>query len=313
MRVPGWLLPANTKARVGVAILACYLVVAVIGPWFVESVLGLHATGISNDALLPPSGAHPLGTTQEGQDVLAQLVVGTRSSLLVGVVAAAISTVLSVLIGLAAGYYGGFFDSTLNAVTNVFLVLPGLPLVIVLAGYLRGSGGPMAVALVIGLTGWAWGARTKRAQVLSLRNRDFVLNARLLGESDIRIMVREILPNLAPLISSTLMLAVVGSILAVSGLDFIGIGNIDSVTWGTMLYFAQSRQAIASGAWWWYIPPGLAITVLGAAAALVNFGIDEVVNPRLRVARRGRSRRSKNAVGAAAVRTAVGPDERQAS
>ena len=295
-RVPSWLLPANAKARVGVAILACYVIVALIGPWFVQSVLGLHATGISNDALLPPSGAHPLGTTQEGQDVLAQLVVGTRSSLMVGVVAAAISTALSVLIGMAAGYYGGVFDSILNAVTNVFLVLPGLPLIIVLAGYLHGTGGPMAVALVIGLTGWAWGARTKRAQVLSLRNRDFVLNARLLGESDVRIMVREILPNLAPLISSTLMLAVVGSILAVSGLDFIGIGNIDSVTWGTMLYFAQSRQAIASGAWWWYIPPGLAITVLGAAAALVNFGIDEVVNPRLRIARRSRTRRSKQPV-----------------
>lgn len=142
------------------------------------------------------------------------------------------------------------------------------------------------MALVIGLTGWAWGARSKRVQTLSLRNRDFVLGARLLGESNPRIMLVEVLPNLLPVISATLMLSLVTSILAVSGLDFLGIGDINTVSWGTMLYFAQQRQAMVSGAWWWFVPPGVAITVLGAAAGLVNFGIDELTNPRLRGARR---------------------------
>lgn len=280
------LIPANRKARVGLAIIGVYVLVAAVGPWIVQSLMGLSPTALTGAVLQPPSAAHPLGTTQDGTDVLAQLVVGTRTSLLVGALAAVVSTTLSVAVGLIGGYYGGLTDSVLGALTNVFLVLPGLPLVIVLAGYLRGRGGPFAVALVIGLTGWAWGARSKRVQTLSLRNRDFVLNARLLGESNLRIMLVEVLPNLLPVISATLMLSLVTSILAVSGLDFLGIGDINTVSWGTMLYFAQQRQAMVSGAWWWFVPPGVAITVLGAAAGLVNFGIDELTNPRLRGARR---------------------------
>ncbi|MFI1966392.1 ABC transporter permease [Streptomyces pathocidini] len=279
-------LPANTKARVGLGIIAAYVLVAAVGPWVVQSLMGLSPTDLTPDVLQPPSLAHPLGTTQDGSDVFAQLVVGTRTSLLVGAVAAIISTVLSVAIGLIGGYYGGTVDSVLGAITNAFLVLPGLPLVIVLAGYLQGRGGPYTVALVIGLTGWAWGARSKRVQTLSLRSRDFVLNARLLGESNRRIMAVEVLPNLLPVISATLMMSLVTSILAVSGLEFLGIGDINTTSWGQMLYLAQQRQALMSGAWWWFVPPGVAITVLGAAAGLVNFGIDELTNPRLRGARK---------------------------
>ncbi|HKT02480.1 MAG TPA: ABC transporter permease [Rugosimonospora sp.] len=280
------LLPANAKARVGLAIIGGYALVALAGPVFVGSVLGLSPTAVNATAVLrPPSLAHPLGTTQSGEDVLAQVVVGTRASLLAGVVAALVSTVLSVLVGLVGGYYGGSVDAVLNAVTNVFLVVPGLPLIIVLAGYLHGRGGPLTIALIVGGTSWAWGARAKRVQTLSLRTRDFVLNARLLGESNRRIMLMEVLPNLAPVISSTLMLGLMTSILAVAGLDFLGLGDVNTVSWGSMLYLAQQRQALTSGAWWWFVPPGVAITVLGAAAGLVNFGIDELVNPRLRVAR----------------------------
>ena len=279
-------IPGSGKARVGLAIIGCYVLVAIAGPWFVQSVLHLSATAIDADAVLQaPSIAHPLGTTQDGTDVLAQLVIGTRTSLVAGVLAAAVSTLLSVLVGLIGGYYGGAIDSTLNAITNVFLVIPGLPLTIVLAGYLHGRGGPLAIALVIGLTSWAWGARSKRVQTMSLRARDFVLNARLMGESNRRIMIVEVLPNLAPVISATLMLGLMTSILAISGLDFLGLGDVNTVSWGQMLYLAQQRQALTGGAWWWFVPPGLAITVLGAAAGLVNFGIDELINPRLRTAR----------------------------
>lgn len=285
------LLPSSGKARLGLVVIGCYVLVALVGPWFTHAVLGLSATAIDPDAVLrPPSGAHPLGTTQDGTDVLAQLVVGTRTSLLAGAVAAAVSTVLSVLVGLVGGYFGGAVDSALNAVTNVFLVIPGLPLTIVLAGYLRGRGGPLAIALVIGLTSWAWGARSKRVQTMSLRARDFVVNARLMGESNRRIMLVEVLPNLAPVISATLMLGLMTSILAISGLDFLGLGDVNTVSWGQMLYLAQQRQALTGGAWWWFVPPGVAITVLGAAAGLVNFGIDELINPRLKAAARRRRR-----------------------
>jgi peptide/nickel transport system permease protein len=285
------LVPSNRKARIGLVIIGGYILVALVGPLIVRSVLGLSPTAINADAVLQsPSLAHPLGTTQDGEDVLAQLVVGTRTSLLAGAIAALVSTALSVLVGLIGGYYGGTVDSVLNAVTNVFLVIPGLPLTIVLAGYLHGRGGPMAIALIIGLTSWAWGARSKRVQTMSLRTRDFVLNARLLGESNRRIMLVEVLPNLAPVISSTLMLGLMTSILAVAGLDFLGLGDVNTVSWGQMLYLAQQRQALTGGAWWWFVPPGVAITVLGAAAGLVNFGIDELINPRLKVARLARKR-----------------------
>lgn len=285
------LVPASGKARVGVAILLGYVLVALFGTPLV-ALLGLSADAISADSLQPPSAAHLLGTTQDGQDVFAQLVVGTRTSLLVGVVAAGTSMVISVIVGVLGGYYGGTIGAGLNAVTNVFLVIPTLPLIIVLAGYLQGRGGPVATALVIGLTGWAWGARAKRVQTMSLRHREFVIGARLLGESDLRIMTTQILPHLLPLIAASFVLGVSGSILVVSGLDFLGIGNINTVSWGTMLYFAQRQQALFAGAWWWFVPPGLAIVGLGAAAGLINFGIDEVTNPRLRVIRRVRRPRA---------------------
>ncbi|WP_114560224.1 ABC transporter permease [Desertihabitans aurantiacus] len=278
-------LTRNRKARAGLLILAVYAFVAIFGPTLVTHLLGQSPTAFTGQVLAPPSAEHWLGTNQDGVDVFAQLIWGTRSSLLVGLIAASTSTVLSVLVGLVGGYYGGVLDQVLGAVTNVFLVLPGLPLVIVLAGYLQGRGGSIAVAIVIGVTGWAWGARSKRIQTVSLRNRDFVTNAKLMGERDARVMGAEILPNLLPVISSTLMLAVVTSILAVSGLEFLGIGDVNTVSWGSMLRQAQERQALFSGAWWWFVPPGAAITLLGAAAGLVNFGVDEITNPRLRVPR----------------------------
>ncbi|MFI6502484.1 ABC transporter permease [Nonomuraea typhae] len=272
----------STKVRVGVGMIAFVVLVAVFGP-FVTDAVGLSATRLDTaNPLAPPSAEHPLGTTLLGEDVLAQLVVGARTSLLVGLVAGTIAVVLSVLVGVTGAYLGGKADATLTLITNVFLVIPGVPLLIIVASYVRGQGGWLLVALIIGLTAWPWGARQKRAQTLSLRNRDFVMAAELSGEKKWRIIVFELIPNLLPLIFTGYLGAVVGSIFADAGLAFIGLGNINITSWGSMLYWSNNAQALVLGAWWWFVPPGALIAVLGTAAGLVNFGIDELTNPKLR-------------------------------
>ncbi|MFI1096464.1 ABC transporter permease [Streptomyces sp. NPDC020917] len=275
--------PANRKVRFGLLIFLALVIVAAFGPLFVSHVLGqsptrLHAGGI----LESPSGKHWLGTTSSGQDVLAQLVAGTRTSLLVGLVGGAIATALAVLLGVLSGYSTGRSGAALTAFVNIFLVIPGLPLLILVASYTRGRGGWVTVAVIIGLTSWAGGARAKRAQTLSLRNRDFVAAAGYSGESRARILFLEVMPHLAPVIASTFLFSVVGSIAAEAGLDFIGAGHATTVSWGTMLYWVQSQGALQSGAWWWFLPPGLCIALVGTAAGLVNFGVDELADPRLR-------------------------------
>lgn len=284
-------LPANRKVRTGLGIIGFFVLVAVIGPLITGGIMHLSPTSIDASAQLEgPSAAHPLGTTQAGQDVLAQLVVGARTSMLTGLVGGLIATVLAVVFGVTAGYLGGKADATLSAFTNIFLVLPGLPLLIIIASYVKGRGGWEMIALIIGLTGWPWAARQKRAQTLSLRRRDFITAAEQIGESRWRIITCEIIPNLAPLISATFVGAVVACIFADAGLAFIGVGNIQVTSWGSMMYWAEADQALGQGAWWWFVAPGACIAILGAAAGLVNFGVDELSNPRLRAvaqARRG--------------------------
>ncbi|WP_214317414.1 ABC transporter permease [Nonomuraea sediminis] len=275
----------NRKVVAGVVIIAFFVLMAVAGPFLVEA-FGLSATRMDTaNPLLAPSARHPLGTTMMGEDVLAQLVVGTRTSLLVGLVAGTIAVTLSVLVGVTGAYLGGKADAVLTTLTNVFLVMPGLPLLIIVASYVRGRGGWLLVALIIGLTAWPWGARQKRAQTLSLRSRDFVMAAELSGESKWRIIAFELIPNLLPLISTGYLGAVIASIFADAGLSFIGLGNINITSWGSMLYWSNNQQALVQGAWWWFVPPGACIALLGTAAGLINFGIDELTNPRLRVAK----------------------------
>jgi ABC-type dipeptide/oligopeptide/nickel transport system permease subunit len=267
------------KLVAGLIILGIFVVVAFVGPLLVTK----DPSALSSATLQPPSSAHWLGTTQTGQDVWAQLVISTRISMLVGFVAAAIATALSVIIGLIAGYVGGVVDEVLSVLSNVFLVIPALPLVIVLAGYLPNKGS-LSVAVVISLTGWAWGARVIRAQTLSIRKRDYVEAARASGESFLRILLWEILPNEGTIIAASFLGTVVFAILTQASIAFLGLSDVSSWSWGTMLYWAQSNNALLLGAWWWFVPPGLAIGLVGTALALMNFGIDELVNPRLRVA-----------------------------
>jgi peptide/nickel transport system permease protein len=267
------------KAKVGGAILALFVLIAIIGPAIAPydpSATNPLATGPA-----APTLHHLLGTTSTGGDVLSQLLVGLRSSVLLGVLTASIATALSMATGLTAGFLGGVADEGLSLLMNVFIVLPALPLLIVLLGYLPHSG-DLPTAIVLSALGWSWGARVIRAQTLTLRGRDFVAAARETGERTWRIVVFEILPNEVSLIAANFGGTFLYAILTSVALAFIGVANFSTWNLGTILFWAQNGDAFNIGAWWWYVPPGLAAALLGMSLVLLNFGLDELGNPRLR-------------------------------
>ncbi|MEU7873569.1 ABC transporter permease [Dactylosporangium sp. NPDC049140] len=282
----------NPKALAGVVILFVFTVTAVI-PHAVTALEG----GIDDpDAIafvprLHPGAQHWLGTTGLGQDIFAQLVYGTRQSLLIAMTAGLIATVLSVAVGVSAAYLGGIADDVLSLITDIFLVIPTFPLVVVLAAYV-GSGSFWVLVGVLVLTGWAYGARQLRAQTLSLRNRDFLESARVRGERRSYIIVAEVLPTMSSLILANFLGAALYAVLAAAGLQFLGLGNTSSDSWGSMLYWSQNQGALVSGLPWWSIAPGLCVALLGAALALVNYAFDELSNPAPRPVRRLRVKRA---------------------
>jgi peptide/nickel transport system permease protein len=269
----------NKKAAFGLVILGLYVLFAIIGPWITP----YDPDARSNDLIQPPSADHWFGTTHLGQDVFSQVLDGTRPVVFVGFLAGAIATVLSVIIGITAGYLGGKTDDALSALSNVFLVIPAIPLMIIITSILD-SASNLLIALIIGLTSWSWNARVLRAQTLSLRRRDYVEAARATGEKTWRIILFEVMPNLTAIIASGFVGTVIFAVATEITLAFIGIGGISNWNWGEILFWAQSQQALAQGAWWWFVPAGLAIAFLGTALSLINFGIDEFVSPRLRSA-----------------------------
>lgn len=276
-------LAGNPKVAFGLSIVGFFVLVAILGPMIIQH----NPNAFSSDTLQPPSITHWLGTTQTGQDVFAQMVVGTRVSLLFGFGAGFLATIISVIIGLTAGYFGGLVDDILSLFMNIFLVVPALPLAIVLAAYFPFRG-PLPVAIIVTITGWAWGARVLRAQTLSMRRREFVEAARAVGESTLRIIFAEILPNVIAIIAAGLVGTVIYAILAEAGLEFLGLGDVTTISWGTMFYWAQNNEALLLGAWWWFLAPGCCVALLGAGLAFINFGIDELANPRLHRERKRR-------------------------
>lgn len=264
----------DRKGLFGVCVLGMFTLIAIAGPWFVRDPSAL--VGIP---LQPPAWSHPLGTNGQGQDVLAQLLVGTRASLLLGFAVGLAVVLLGTLVGVPAGYFGGRTDGVLSIFSNVFLVLPGLPLAIVMAAYLPPS--PAAVALVLVVTGWAWNARVVRSQTLALRRRDFVAAAVVAGESNVRILLVEILPNMLSVLVAQVIGSTVYAIGAQVGLEFLGLGDVSRVSWGTMLYWAQNDSALLTGAWWTFVPPGLCVALVGFGLTLLNSAFDEISNPRL--------------------------------
>jgi len=270
----------NRKAFAGLVIIAIFLLLALLAPVLAPGDPSL----ITSLGAKAPSTEHLFGTTPKGQDVLALTMWGSRSSLLVGFVVGLAATAIAILVGLTSAFYGRAIDDGLSLVTNVFLLLPGLPLLVILAAFLpRGLG---TVILVLTITGWAGGARVLRSQALSIRGKDFVAAAIVTGETRFRIMFREILPNMASIVMITLLGTVIFGIGAQAGLEFLGLGDPSVVSWGTNLYWASNDGALISGYWWAFVPSGAAIAFVAFALALINYGVDEVSNPRLRTARR---------------------------
>ncbi len=265
---------SNRKALAGSILVLVVIMTAVLGPLFTVEPLAFLDTPLS-----PPSLDHLFGTTGQGQDVFSQTVNGARQTLLVGFFTGILVVLIGGLIGGISGYYGGRVDDILSMLINVFLVMPGLPLMVILASWL--PPGPLTLMGVLVLTGWAWNARVIRSQMMALRGRDFVSAAIVSGERDIRIIVVEIMPRMLSLLASSFIGASIYAIGAQVGLEFLGLGDVSTVTWGTNLYWASNDLALLTGSWWTFVPTGIGIALISFGLTLINFGIDEVTNPRL--------------------------------
>jgi peptide/nickel transport system permease protein len=267
----------NRKLRVGATVLVLVLAIAFVGPLFTDN--GPFEYAGPNAA--PPSADFWFGTTTFGQDVFAQFVHGLRASLLVGILGGGLALVIGMLVGFTAGYRGGVVDEALNMLTNIVLVIPTLAVLLIIAAYMSVRG-VMIEALFIGLTSWPWAARAIRAQTFSLASRDFVDLARLTGASGRKVIFKEIAPNMSSYLLMTAILLFGGAILVAATLDFIGLGPTTTMSLGMMMNNAVLWSALQLGMWWWFIPPGIGITVTVGALYVMNVGLDEVFNPKLR-------------------------------
>lgn len=270
----------NRKATVGALILLLMM--------FVAAFPGLVANHPPQATLYKAnagaSSSHLLGTTQLGQDVFSQLVYGTRLTLVVTLVVSAIATFISMMIGVTSAYMGGVTDRVLTVVTDVFLILPVLPLLILLSAYLSPS--VTSLIIVLTITSWAFQARQLRSQGLSLRNRDFLVAARVRGERPLYIILVEIVPTMTSLLAASFLALAVFEVGFAASLQFLGLGNSSELMWGTMLYNAQQAAALESGNALWALAPGAAVALMGAGFALVNYAFDEIGNPALRPVRK---------------------------
>jgi peptide/nickel transport system permease protein len=268
-------LMGSPKARVGFAIVLFIVLAAVLAPLLAPGD-PKKFVGVINQA---PSSQHILGTNPQGKDVFSQLVWGGRLSLLIGFGSGALMVVIATIIGMIAGYFRGIIDDILNFVMNLFLVIPALPLLVLLSAYLKPSTATIIFALAF--TGWAYNARIIRAQTMSLREKDFVAAAVVSGERPLKVIFVHILPNMVNIIVGGFIGAVIYGIMASTGLAFLGLASTQDVTWGTNLFWAQNGGALMIGAWWAFIPSGLAVALVAFGLALINYGMDEITNPRL--------------------------------
>jgi peptide/nickel transport system permease protein len=295
----------NRKATLGLVMFLILLFVALFPdvitskPWN-ESVVApdvvtqcqydaATAGKVPNCAQFAPSlPAYPLGTTQLNYDVLSQLVHAAGVTLFSTLLISLLVTFISVLVGVTASYAGGRVDLGLSFITDVFLVIPALPLLIVLSTYLA-SGGIAAIVFVMTVTSWAFGARQLRAQGLSIRTKEFLEAARVRGERRWYVIFVEILPNMLPLIVAAFLGTSVYVVATMAGLQFLGFGNVgDTLTWGTMIYQSQQAMSLESGNLWWLLAPIIAVAFMGTSFALLNYAFDEIANPALRKTHRRR-------------------------
>ena len=267
----------NTKLRIGLSVVLFFLLLTFLGPLLTP----YNPTDFVGPAASPPTSEHWFGTTTFGEDVFTQFVHGLSSTFLVGIVGGGLGTLLGMIIGFAAGYKGGVVDEVLNVVTNVVLTVPVLALLVVISAYVKVRG-IFIESLFIGFTAWPWAARAIRAQTFSLRTRDFIDLAKLSGMKPIKIVFTEIAPNMASYLFMTFILMFGGAILTAATLDFFGLGPTQGTSLGMMMNLAVLWSALTLGMWWWFLPPGIGITAIVGSLYIMNVGLDEVFNPKLR-------------------------------
>ena len=267
----------NTKFKIGLGILLFFIILAIIGPT-IAKYAPTDTVGPPNS---PPTAEYWFGTTTFGEDVFSQFVGGLSSTFIVGIVGGGIGTILGMLVGFTAGYRGGTLDEVLNVLTNVVLTIPVLALLVVISAYVKVRG-VLIESVFIGVTCWPWAARAIRAQTFSLRTREFIDLARLSGEKPLKIILTEIAPNMASYLFMTFILMFGGAILTAATLDFLGLGPTQGISLGTMMNMAVLWSALILKMWWWFIPPGVGITAIVGALYIMNVGLDEIFNPKLR-------------------------------
>jgi peptide/nickel transport system permease protein len=268
----------NRKLQIGLAIILVFVLLALFGPFLTHNEPFAYANPLGP---VPPSAKYWFGTTFFGQDVFSQFVYGLKASFIIGLVGGGIGTLLGILVGFISGYRGGWLDEILNVFTNIVLVIPTLAVLLIIAAYLqvRSIG---IECVFIGLTSWPWTARAIRAQTFSLRTRDFVDMARISAMKSGKIIFSEIAPNMMSYLVMAFILQFGGAILTAATLDFIGLGPTNAISLGLMMQMAVLWGALQLGVWWWFIPPGLAITAIVGSLYVMNVGLDEVFNPKLR-------------------------------
>lgn len=265
----------NKKGLAGVSILATIAAIAVLA----DRIAPYDPYAIVAPPFQPPSPKHPLGTNDLGQDILSEVIYGSRISLYVGLSAASISTLIGLILGLVSGYFGGRIDEAISGAIDIMLAIPSLPLIIVLAAYLGSSLNNIVLVLVI--FGWVDVARVIRAQTLSLRERPYIEAAKAFGSKASRIIFKHILPNVAPIAIAYIILGATSAILIEAGLSFLGLGDPTAKSWGQILHHAQARNALYLGLWTWVFIPGFLIALVGTGFTLLGMAIEEYINPRL--------------------------------
>lgn len=301
------LLINNRKSCAGLCILIVFILVAIFAPWLTKHAPdrgtgnpheypafvvkaaqnnpdGWIAKNLATNKrtlMMSEKADHVLGTSRMGRDIWSQLIYGARTSLAIGFGAGLMVCFLATAIGVSAGYFGGKVDDYLSAAMNIMLVVPQLPLLFIIAAFI-GQAGPFTIALVIAITSWAWGARVIRAQTLSIREKEFVHAAEVLGERPWRIIAVEILPNLMSILGASFIGCVLLAIMTEASLSFLGLGDPNSISWGVMLYNVQTSSSMLIGAWWEILPPCFALIFIAIGLSLLNFAVDEIANPQLR-------------------------------
>ena len=268
----------NTKLQIGLSIVFFSLALALFGPLLTRNTPFAYANPLGAQ---PPSSEYWFGTTFFGQDVFSQFVFGLRATFLVGIIGGGLGTLIGILVGFTAGYQGGMVDEVLNVLTNIVVVIPTLAVLLIIAAYLQVRS-VLTESVFIALTSWPWAARAIRAQTFSLRTRDFVDLARMSGMKSMKIIFTQIAPNMMSYLVMTFILQFGGAILNAATLDFIGLGPTNAISLGLMMQYSVLWGALQFGTWWWFVPPGLAITVIVGALYSMNVGLDEVFNPKLR-------------------------------